>query len=152
MLKNLDNPVNKRNKEVFQLPELKANEFILDSKEHIIKQYKEMLLQDTSIEIIFWWNNLFENKKNIILIQNEIEKDYESVLNKYLKEELITSYTYEMNEQTNDMIKVIKNDRELLRASFEDIIIVEPDSILNDINSKMNNILNSIEKFLSFVY
>jgi hypothetical protein len=57
-----------------------------------------------------------------------------------------------MNEQTNDMIKVIKNDREQLRPSNEDILIVEPDSVLNDINSKMNNTLNSIEKFLSFVY
>jgi hypothetical protein len=57
-----------------------------------------------------------------------------------------------MNEQTNDMIKVIKNDREQLRPSNEDILIVEPDSVLNDINSKMNNTLYSIEKFLSFVY
>lgn len=57
-----------------------------------------------------------------------------------------------MNEQTNDMIKVIKNDRIQLRPSNEDILIVEPDSVLNDINSKMNNTLNSIEKFLSFVY
>ena len=57
-----------------------------------------------------------------------------------------------MNEQTNDMIKVIKNDREQLRPSNEDILIVEPDSVLNDINTKMNNTLNSIEKFLSFVY
>jgi hypothetical protein len=57
-----------------------------------------------------------------------------------------------MNEQTNDMIKVIKNDREQLRPSNEDILIVEPDSVLNDINSKMSNTLYSIEKFLSFVY
>jgi hypothetical protein len=41
-----------------------------------------------------------------------------------------------MNEQTNDMIKVIKNDREQLRPSNEDILIVEPDSVLNDINFK----------------
>jgi hypothetical protein len=57
-----------------------------------------------------------------------------------------------MNELTNDKIKVIKNDREQLRPSIEDILIVEPDSVLNDINSKINNTLNSIEKFLSFVY
>ena len=57
-----------------------------------------------------------------------------------------------MNEQTNDMIKVIKNDRIQLRPSNEDILIVEPDSVLNDINTKKNITLNSIEKFLSFVY
>ena len=50
------------------------------------------------------------------------------------------------------MNKTIKNDRVQLRPYIEDILIVEPDSVLNDINTKMNITLNSIEKFLSFVY
>ena len=55
-------------KKFLNLLELKVNEFILDSKEHIIIKYKEMLLQDTLIELYF--DEIIYSK--IISIQNEI--------------------------------------------------------------------------------
>ena len=59
-------------KKFLNLLELKVNEFILDSKEHIIKKYKEMLLQDTLIELYFDEIIYSKIEKNIISIQNEI--------------------------------------------------------------------------------
>ena len=59
-------------KKFLNLLELKVNEFILDSKEHIIKKYKEMLFQDTLIELYFDEIIYSKIEKNIISIQNEI--------------------------------------------------------------------------------
>ena len=62
----------KKIKKFLNLLELKVNEFILDSKEHIIKKYKEMLLQHTLIELYFDEIIYSKIEKNIISIQNEI--------------------------------------------------------------------------------
>ena len=59
-------------KKFLNLLELKVNEFISDSKEHIIKKYKEMLLQHTLIELYFDEIIYSKIEKNIISIQNEI--------------------------------------------------------------------------------
>ena len=106
-----------------------------------------MIESDTSIESNF--NEIINEKikQNMNLVQEGIENDYISTLNKYFKEQLITSYSNVMNSKTNEMIRVIKNQRESLKAQLDDLFVIEPDTVLNDINTKMNNTLNSIEKF-----
>ena len=146
-LNDLDLTVQNRNNEVLNLLETKVDEFILDSKDYIIQRYKTMLETDTSIQLNF--NELIYGKieENIISVQNDIERDYISLLNKYFKEQLISSYTEVMNSKTNEMVEIIKNDREILKSRIDDLFTVEPDSVLNDINNKMNNTLVSIKNF-----
>ena len=81
-----------------------------------------MIESDTSIETNF--NELINRKikENINLVQEGIEKDYISVLNKYFKEQLITSYTNVMNVKTNEMIRIIKNEREMLKSQLDDYL------------------------------
>ena len=43
-------------------------------------------------------------------VENEIEKDYISVLDKYFKEQLITSFTNIITLKTNEMIITIRNE------------------------------------------
>ena len=68
-----------------------------------------MIESDTSIESNF--NEIINEKikQNMNLVQEGIENDYISTLNKYIKEQLITSYSNVMNSKTNEMIRVIKN-------------------------------------------
>ena len=75
-----------------------------------------MIESDTSIESNF--NEIINEKikQNMNLVQEGIENDYLSTLNKYFKEQLITSYSNVMNSKTNEMIRVIKNQRESLKA------------------------------------
>ena len=54
-----------------------------------------------------------------------------------------------MNSKTNEMIRTIKNDREQLKILLDDLFTIQPDSVLEDINLKVNNTLDSIEKFNS---
>ena len=81
-----------------------------------------MIESDTSIESNF--NEIINEKikQNMNLVQEGIENDYISTLNKYFKEQLITSYSNVMNSKTNEMIKVIKNQRESLKAQLDDYL------------------------------
>ena len=148
-LNNLDSIVENRNKQVLNLLEVKVNEFIVDSKEYIIKHYKYMIETDIFIESNF--NELINKKikENMNFVQNEIEKNYISVLNKYFKEQLITSYTNIINLKTNEMIITIRNETQILKSKIDDLFIIEPDIVLNDINLKINNTIDSIKKFNS---
>ncbi len=81
-----------------------------------------MIESDTSIESNF--NEIINEKikQNMNLVQEGIENDYISTLNKYFKEQLITSYSNVMNSKTNEMIRVIKNQRESLKAQLDDYL------------------------------
>ena len=81
-----------------------------------------MIESDTSIESNF--NEIINEKikQNMNLVQEGIENDYISTLNKYFKEQLITSYSNVMNSKTNEMIRVIKNQRENLKAQLDDYL------------------------------
>ena len=59
-LNNLDTIVENRNNQVLNLLETKVDEFILDSKEYIIKHYKSMIEAYISKELYF---NELINKK-----------------------------------------------------------------------------------------
>ena len=67
---------------------------------------------ETDIFIESNFNELINKKikENMNFVQNEIEKNYISVLNKYFKEQLITSYTNIINLKTNEMIITIRNE------------------------------------------
>ena len=81
-----------------------------------------MIESDTSIESNF--NEIINEKikQNMNLVQEGIENDYISTLNKYFKEQLNTSYSNVMNSKTNEMIRVIKNQRESLKAQLDDYL------------------------------
>lgn len=68
-------------------------------------------------------------------------------MNKYFKDKLISSYTKVMNEKTAEMVSSVKDQRELLKSILDDIFSLEPDSVLNEINNKINNTLSSIDKY-----
>ena len=146
-LNNLDATVQEKNDEVLQLLEEEVNNFIVNSKEFLINKYKSFLITDLSIELSF--NEIINNKikTNFNSVQLEIETDYLNLLNKYFKKQLIESYSKVMNAKTAQMINIIKDERESLKNKIDDYFTLEPDSVLNDINLKLNNTLNSIERY-----
>ena len=50
-----------------------------------------------------------------------------------MKERLIDSYIKVLNEKSNEMIITIKEQREFIKAEFDDLFSLDPDDILNDI-------------------
>ena len=146
-LNNLDDKVKEKNDEVLQLLEEEVNTFIINSKEFLINKYKSFLTTDLSIELSFSEKINQKIKTKFNSVQLEIETDYLNLLNKYFKKQLIESYSKVMNAKTAQMINTIKNERESLKSKIDDYFTLEPDSVLNDINLKLNNTLNSIKKY-----
>ena len=146
-LNDLDLVAKEKNKEVLELLSKKVNEFIENSKEFLIGKYIAFFVNDVSVETSFKG----EMHNEIIEITYSLEKDfnkrYTDLMDKYLKDKLISSYTKVMNEQTADMVLNVEEKRETLKSILDDLFSLEPDSVLNDINNKINNTLRSIEKF-----
>ena len=146
-LNDLDLVAKQKNKEVLELLNRKVNEFIENSKEFLIGKYNSFFVNDVSIETSF--NGVMHNEIIEILysLEKEFDKSYLDFMNKYFKDKLISSYTKVMNDKTADMVLNIVEQRELLKSFLDDIFSLEPDSVLNDINNKINNTLRSINKF-----
>ena len=112
-LNDLDLVAQEKNKEVLDLLNKKVNEFIEDSKEFLIGKYKEFFKNDVSIEHSF--NEIIYNEIIEILysLENDFDKSYLDLMNKYLKDKLISSYTKVMNDKTADMVLSVVEKREM---------------------------------------
>ncbi len=99
------------------------------------EKYISFIKNDVSINSAF--NKAIKKKidDNINLIIPDIENKYNRLLNKYMKERLIDSNIKVLNEKSNEMIITIKEQREFIKAEFDDLFSLDPDDVLNDINT-----------------
>ena len=68
-----------------------------------------------------------------------------------MKERLIDSYIKVLNEKSNEMIITIKEQREFIKAEFDDLFMLDPDDVLNDINTKLNNTQKTIKDYNEYL-
>ena len=134
-LNDLDQVIDKNNKKILELLNIKIEEFIEDSRIQLKEKYISFIKNDVSINSAF--NKAIKTKidDNINLIIPDIEYEYNRLLNKYMKERLIDSYIKVLNEKSNEMIITIKEQREFIKAEFDDLFSLDPDDVLNDINT-----------------
>ena len=149
-LNNLDSTLASKNKKILEILEKKVSEFIKDSRISIIDQYISYLKNDAVISQSF--NNKVLEKINDSLTVNihEMGNNYEKMLEKYLKEKLISSYTKLMNDKTNDMIRFVNEKKVTLKSKLDDLFSLDTDQILIDINQKINNTLEAINKYTEY--
>ena len=119
-LNDLDQVIDKNNKKILELLNIKIEEFIKDSRIQLKEKYISFIKNDVSIKSAF--NKAIKTKidDNINLIIPDIENKSNRLLNKYMKERLIDSYIKVLNEKSNEMIITIKEQREFIKAEFDD--------------------------------
>ena len=148
-LNNLDVILENKNRQVLELLNSRIESFIQDSKKYIIRNYSSFLKEDAYINSKFS-NEIVKKKSEAI---NEavsgMEIDYTNLLNIYLKEKFLSSYTETINTQLNNMAKIIEEQKESLRLKIDNIFTLDPDSILNEINLQTNITLQSINLYNS---
>ena len=149
-LNNIDSLVKDKNDEIFNLLDIKIDEFINDSIHHIINKYTNCIKSDVSIQLSF--NNIIHQ----IIITNldycliEMKKNYITLLNKYFKEQFIKSYISSINYHTDNMIKNINEQRELLKFQIDDLFTIDSKEVFNQINNKTNLILKTINEYNNY--
>ena len=148
-LNNLDLIAENKNKEVLELLNQKINEFIQDSQEFLVTKYLAFFKNDVSIEQSFNGIVRHEIIENLYNLEDTFRDDYLNIMNDYLKDKLITSYTKVMNQKTAEMIQSVVEKRESLKSKLDDLFSLEPDEVLTEINNKINNTLASIDRYNS---
>ena len=149
-LNNLDLTVEEKNKKILKLLEKKTNEFIKESKTTMMEKYMSYLQEDVSIKQSFNKIILEKINDNLIEMQPAMEKNFNDKLEIYLKEKLINSYSKVMNDKTKEMVKLVNEQKEVLKSKIDDLFSLDTDSILNEVNEKINNTLDSINEYNNF--
>ncbi len=148
-LNDLDLTAQEKNKEILDLLKQKISEFIEESQEFLVNRYKAFFKNDVSIEQSFTPIILGEIKNELYELGDKFNDNYSNFMNKFFKDKLISSYTEVMNEKTKEMVLSVAQKRETLKSKLDDLFSLEPESVLNDINNKINNTLYSIDRFNS---
>ena len=84
---------------------------------------------------------------NFEAIESEPEKDYKALLNEQFKKKLVNSYSKVLNDQTNDLIKTINDLKQNIKSMFDDLFSLDIEEVLNEANTKMKVILDSVEEY-----
>ena len=147
-LNNLDSICKENNKKILNLLNNSIDDFIKESSDSLINDYKSFLKSDAWIKV------KFNNTKIIDMIDiglkeisSNLEKDFITLLNEEFKTKFIDSYTKIMNKQTNDMIQTVDELKQTIKSLIDDLFSSDIEEILNKTNNKMNETLNSINQY-----
>ena len=149
-LNNLDLTVENKNKQVLKLLEKKRSEFIKESKTTIIEKYMSYLQEDVSIERSF--NNVVLDKinSNLVKMLPDMEKNYQTKLELFLKNKLFDIYSKTINEKTREMVRFVNEQKEVLRTKIDDLFSLDSDRVLYEVNEKINNTVDSIYEYNNY--
>ena len=146
-LNNLDKIAEEKNKKVLNMLIEKSDEFIENSKQQILRDYKLYLTSDTSIQLAYNSRIIKSIDNNLKDVSNELEKDFSSLLTEQFKDKFINSYTKTMKEQTKDLIQTVNELKQKVKSLFDDFFSLDIEKVLNETNEQMNITLNSIEEY-----
>ena len=149
-LNNLDLTVENKNKQILKLLDKKISEFIKESKNTIMKEYISHLQEDVSIERSFNQLVLDRIDANLNTMKPEMEKNYQTKLELFLKDKLIDSYSKTINEKTREMVRLVNEQKEELRSKIDDLFSLDSDRVLYEVNEKINNTLDAINEYSNY--
>ena len=146
-MNDLDSKILQKNIDILNSLNNKANDFIFDSRIYLINQYKDFIINDADIEMSF-------SDEIIDVIESEFDKktsiigdDYKTMMEKYLKENLISSYQKLLEQKTEGILRIINSNRDYIKIILDDIHSIDSDDVLNEINTKLNTTSDSINEY-----
>ena len=146
-LNDLDLTISENNNKILELLEKKTNEFIIESRLSIINKYNSFLINDDEISEAFN-SEVLKKINDSLIVTNPINaNNYKIMLEKYLKEKLIASYTNLMNDKTNEIINFVNEKKVTLKSKLSSLFSLDSDQVLIDINTKINNTLEAIKNY-----
>ena len=146
-MNELDTKILQKNKKILDLLNTKVTDFIFDSSNYIIQQYRQYIVNDANIEVSF-------SKETIKLIKSvfesgtsKLDEDYKNIIEKYLREKIIAAYKKMLDEKTEVILRRINSQRAYLKSQLDDILSIDPDDVLNEINTKLNSTLEAMNDY-----
>ena len=173
-LNDLDLTIQIKKEDIKQLLERKLSELIEDLKDTAKETYTYYLKESDIIKSSFNSRlleridyNLEEIESDIIKssfnsrlleridynleeIMDDLDKKYQDVLEKYLKEKFITSFNEILENKTEEMLKVFYKEKNKLMQKFDELFSSKEDNDLKEVNKKINLTLESIQNYNNF--
>ena len=146
-LNNLDTIVREKNENILKLLNTKITEFITKSKIDIMNRYLSYLQEDVHIKNSFDKTVLDCIDDNLSEMQPDLGKNYLKMVESFFKEKLLNSYTNYMNKKTDEMVKAIIKEKEILIAQIDDLFSFDTNQVLNEIQQKLNDTKDAMQAY-----
>ena len=146
-LNNIYSTINSKEEQVISSLDQKLDELIENTKEYIVKKYISKMKTSTLFKIAFDDKILRIIENNLDSTEEIINKEFINEMNIHIKKSFIEEYTKTLKKESENMKKYIRNIIEEARDILDQIEIMEPDEILNDIDNKLNQTLKAIDDY-----
>ena len=149
-LNNLDSVIKNKNNEILFLLNSKFDKFLESTKNDLVSIYVDYIKKDFILK-----NSFNQNITDLIATvlkdkNNNFEDKYINMMNSYIKFPFIEQYSKTIKESTDDIINFIHENKESLRLSLKELLVVNQDETLKNIETKLNDTLNSIEEYKEY--
>ena len=151
-LNDLDITILNYEQEIKVLLAQKLNELILGLKDTAKQAYTRFLKENVDIKNSFSSSILEKIDFNLEEIMPKIEKTYKNVLDKFLKDKFMISFTELLNERSKDMIEDFNNEKKRLDEILTSLFSSEEDKDLNAVNKYIKITLETIQTYRNFFY
>ena len=149
-LNDLDKTVLSKAEDIKELAEKKLLELILNLK----NETKNMFISLKDDEIFrggFSTKILEKIDNNLELIMPDLEKTYQKILEKYLKEKFMNSFSEALDNKTDYMINVFYEEKKKLIDRLDDLFSSTEDKDLNEVNKNINITVESMRSYRYFL-
>ena len=146
-LNNLDATVRAKNMQVISSLNSKMDQFFEETKNYIVEKYINEMKNDPNIELNFQKNIRTIIEQTLDGKREIFEGEYLDLMNTFIKAPFVDEYTKIINKETNDMNYFIEKIIEEGRVDLNKIFTLDADSVLLDIENKLNNTLKAVELY-----
>ena len=149
-LNNLDSTVKAKNAQVISSLQSKLDEFFNETISYSVEKYISDMQNNLDIKfsfsdrIVIFINNILNiTKKSLI-------NEYNYYINNYIKIPFKEQYINTINKETSDMINFIEKNRQEIRLQLNKIFTLNVDTILSDIDKKLDNTKKAVLAYKSY--
>ena len=146
-LNNLDATVKSKNIQVISSLNTKIELFFEETKNYIVEKYINEMKNDPNIELNFQKNIRTIIEQTLDGKREIFEDEYLNLMNTFIKTPFVEEYTEIINKETNNMNYFIEKTKEEGRVYINQIFTLNTDSVLSDIEKKLNNTVKAVELY-----
>ena len=146
-LNNLDIIVKNKNDFIISTLNDKLDGYFDETKNYIVNKYINDMITNEEFELKYT-KNLQEIIKGIISgNSHNYENTYINLMRENVKVPFISEYTKVLNSATDDMKYFVENTKIEMKVELDSIFSTDSDSVLVDIQKKLNNTYNAVDKY-----
>ena len=148
-LNNIDLIAKEKNNHVLDLLKKEIDDFIGKSKDKIISLFISNIDNYVIKENVFKYeiNEILKEKLDDMREDNIIKNHYINLLNENFKNRFINSYIKSMNNQLEELLDIVYEQKELLKIQLDYCFTLDPEEVLNIIKNKINITLESVNDY-----